>query len=760
MQSLEPDDPSTVGPYRLVARLGAGGMGRVYLARSAGGRTVAVKVVRAELAGDPEFRARFRREVAAAQSVDGAYTAPVVDADRDSGTPWLATAYVLGPTLAEAVAEHGPMPEGTVRALGAVLAEALQAVHAAGLVHRDLKPSNVLLTADGPRVIDFGIARALDGSGATTTGVVVGSPGFMSPEQASGRKVGPAGDVFSLGSVLCFAATGLGPFSETASAAELLYRVVHAEPDLSRVPQPLLATVSACLAKDPAARPTPAQLLSLLAPEGAAVALRGAWLPAELSAGIARHAARVMELETPPPRFGASAEAAGTAGTGAENASAATPVAGSAETVLVGAGPAAASGAVGAAAEPTAPSRRRLLLGGLSAVGVVAIGGAAYALSRGGGTPTPAPKRSASPSPTTTPTPTRPPGVAPEPLWTYQVSRTIASPPLFVDGHLLVADNDLTALDLHSGKPAWTGPTIGPGLVQRPMYLGGGLLLMIDDNQDIAAVDPVTGAQRWTIPTPLQFGFNTLLGANDRTVFVAGEQYALDAKGQPVIVLGSDQSVIVALDTQSRKVRWVQHRRSPNGYDVMGLATAKYVIYTNDTNNVVVRDQGTGTQVWSQDYGDPKWTMTELPLLGGDTVFLPGPQLLGYGVDKGDQRLKLSGSTDHSYQSLTYADGVVYGTLGDDTAVAVDVRSGTKVWSTPIVADILPSALLVVGRTVFCPVLASSGDGNALAALDRATGKVLWTFQDGGADDTWWLETDGTVLYAAHGERVYALPAR
>jgi outer membrane protein assembly factor BamB len=291
------------------------------------------------------------------------------------------------------------------------------------------------------------------------------------------------------------------------------------------------------------------------------------------------------------------------------------------------------------------------------------------------------------------------------------------------------------------------------------MFLGGGLLVFIDDNQDLAAVDPATGAQRWTLPTPPQFGFTALLGANDQGVFVGGTQYPLDASGHPIIGGSNDQSVVVGLDTQTRKVRWVQHRRSALGYDVMGFSTAKYVVYTNDTNNVVVRDQGTGTQVWSQDYGDPKWTSTELPLLGGDTLFLPGPQLLGFGLDKGDQRLKLTAPTNRSYQSLASADGVVYATLGDDTALAVDARSGTKLWSTPIVTDILPTPMLVVGGTVFCPVLASNGDATGVTALDRATGKALWTFQDGSSDQ-WWLETDGTVLYAAHGERVYALPAR
>src|SRR5215470_7724915 len=206
LEELRADDPPQIGPYQLLARLGAGGMGQVFLGRSPGGRLVAVKVIRAELAGDPGFRARFAREVASARMVSGVFTAPVVDADPSAPLPWLVTGYVNGLSLAEAVAGHGALPVASVLALAAGLAEGLGAVHAAGVVHRDLKPSNVLLAADGPRVIDFGISRAVDATHLTSAGMVVGSPGFMSPEQAEGNPVGPASDVFSLGAVLVFAA--------------------------------------------------------------------------------------------------------------------------------------------------------------------------------------------------------------------------------------------------------------------------------------------------------------------------------------------------------------------------------------------------------------------------------------------------------------------------------------------------------------------------------------------------------------------------
>src|SRR6059058_2091813 len=258
---LAPGDPETIGPYRLRGRLGAGGMGRVYLGLSPGGRAVAVKVIRADLAQDAEFLARFRREVAVARTVSGLFTAPVIDADVDGPVPWLATAYVPGPSLADAVSEHGPLPAASVLALARGLAEALSAIHAAGVVHRDLKPANVLLAGDGPRVIDFGISRAGEATALTHAGLVVGSPGFMSPEQAEGREVGPASDVFSLGAVLAFASTGQGPFGSGSTPA-LVYRVVHNRPDLDLVPAGIRAVVERCLAKDPGARPTAAALLA------------------------------------------------------------------------------------------------------------------------------------------------------------------------------------------------------------------------------------------------------------------------------------------------------------------------------------------------------------------------------------------------------------------------------------------------------------------------------------------------------------------
>ncbi|MGC0384301.1 protein kinase domain-containing protein [Streptomyces sp. SAI-129] len=268
MSALEPDDPRSVGEYRLLSRLGAGGMGRVFLGRSPGGRLVAVKVVHAELLRRPEFRDRFRREVQAARMVSGAFTAPVVDADPDAPLPWLVTSYIAGPSLEQAVAERGPFEPQAVIALAAGLAEALVSIHAAHLVHRDLKPSNVLLAEDGPRVIDFGIVRSVDADSLTGTGHMAGSPGFMSPEQVNGDEVTWASDVFCLGAVLAFAATGAGPFGAGPTPA-LLYRVVHNAPDVDAVPDPALRSLIAdCLAKDPAHRPAPREILARIGPLG------------------------------------------------------------------------------------------------------------------------------------------------------------------------------------------------------------------------------------------------------------------------------------------------------------------------------------------------------------------------------------------------------------------------------------------------------------------------------------------------------------
>ncbi|MGY5104169.1 serine/threonine-protein kinase, partial [Streptomyces sp. 900105245] len=308
MEKLGPGDPQRIGAYRLLARLGAGGMGNVYLARSDRGRTVAVKLVREELAEQEEFRARFRQEVQAARRVGGYWTAPVLDADTEAAVPWVATGYVAGPSLQQVVGhDHGALPERSVRILAAGLAHALKDIHAAGIVHRDLKPSNVLVTIDGPRVIDFGIARALEtttagGEGLTRTGSLVGSPGFMAPEQVRGDRITPACDVFCLGSVLAYAATGTLPFGTANSGVHaLMFRIAQEEPDLDGVPEGIADLVRDCLRKDPGARPTLDAILERTGAEDTVAGgrSRDPWLPGSLVAQLGRHAVRLLEAEDP-----------------------------------------------------------------------------------------------------------------------------------------------------------------------------------------------------------------------------------------------------------------------------------------------------------------------------------------------------------------------------------------------------------------------------------------------------------------------------
>ncbi|MET9544660.1 serine/threonine-protein kinase [Streptomyces sp. NPDC006627] len=311
VKALGDGDPAHIGAYRLLGVLGEGGMGRVYMGRSEGGRTVALKVVRSEIAQVPDFRRRFAREVDAARRVAGPWTAAVLDADVEAVVPWVATQYIPGPDLHTVVAQDfAPLPERSVRFLACRLALALQAVHGGGLIHRDLKPSNILVTVDGPRVIDFGIARALDALDATAaepavtrTGMVIGSPGFMSPEQARGRELTPASDVFCLGSVLVYAATGRQPFGAGGNGglAAQLFSVAEDEPDLSGVPSSLVDLVRECLAKDPRQRPTPGQIA-----EHTEDGSTEPWLPGEVLAQLARRTAELLDYDPAPAASAAS----------------------------------------------------------------------------------------------------------------------------------------------------------------------------------------------------------------------------------------------------------------------------------------------------------------------------------------------------------------------------------------------------------------------------------------------------------------------
>ncbi|WEV27866.1 protein kinase [Streptomyces sp. 71268] len=317
MKPLEAGDPRSVGGYELLGRLGSGGMGVVFLGRAVTGHIAALKVARAELADDQGFRRRFAREVDAARRVDARFTAAVLDADPHAPRPWLATEYIAGVPITQAVADRGPLPEDALRALLAGTARALEAIHAVGLTHRDLKPSNVLLADDGPRVIDFGIVRSTEHTQITRTGELSGSPGYMAPEQLRGDAVGPHTDVYALGATLVYAATGRGPYGE-GDVFAMVYRTVEQDPDLSGVPAALRPTLARCLAKDPAERPTVARLRAEFAVPDTVHERR--WLPSDISAtlalapparpappGAARPAAPAPAATPPAPGFGPAA---------------------------------------------------------------------------------------------------------------------------------------------------------------------------------------------------------------------------------------------------------------------------------------------------------------------------------------------------------------------------------------------------------------------------------------------------------------------
>ncbi|WP_432131354.1 protein kinase domain-containing protein [Streptomyces tendae] len=767
METLQSDDPRELGSYRLLRRLGAGGMGRVYLARSPGGRTVAVKVVRPDLAADHDFRERFRHEVEIAKAVSGRFTAPVADADPDAPLPWLATSYVLGPDLTDVVAVHGALPERTVRALAAGLAAALRDIHAAGLVHRDLKPSNVLLAADGPRLIDFGIARAVDGSRMTQTGVVVGSPGYMSPEQAMGKDVGVAGDVFSLGSVLAFAATGRGAFGDgTTSHAGMLYQVVHGEPDLTDVPPSLLGLVRACLMKDPAQRPAPGEIVAALAGQGIDAALHD-WLPSAVASTIATHAAGILDLEAPgTPRTAPQPEHRPATGFGP----APTMLDGASSTGMPAHGtapggtPVPAYGTplpgtvrVGQAAQPApARSRRRVLgiaLGGAAAV-AVAGGGIAWALTSDDASDdakgTPGTGTSADPADDDFTTP--PAGVAPQPLWHKSAGKDSTSPrvPLLAhDGLLLVSGDPLVAYDVRTGEARWTEAGICRPGAQLLFHNGKVFLADGDYEGALVAYDVKTGEEAWRSRLGKQLSVEDTIAIDDKNVYVTATDYGQSKSATEY------RTAVAAVSHTTGKKTWIQHRDwGTKDYDVQGTASGKYLVYADSNLNLTVRDTATGGQVWTRKIGD-EWFWQ--PTVANGLVFLPGDELKAVDVEKGSTAWTLDPAGRRGFDNPTVVDGVLYVSDHDDGVWAVNVRTGKRNWLCDELDVDGPESFRRVGSTLYG---ASGAVDGGIVALETRTGKLRWTYTDSKAvGEPWQVALAGNRLLATHGHEIYALPA-
>ena len=703
MEPLEADDPRQAGPYTLLGRLGAGGMGAVYLGRSAGGRTVAVKLVKREFAADEDFRARFRREVEAARAVSGAFTASVVDADTEAAMPWLATTFVPGVPLSAAVRKHGGFGEPVLRALGVGLAEALQEIHRAGVIHRDLKPANVMLAADGPHVIDFGISRAVEGTALTSTGFVVGSPGFLSPEQAMGNQVVPATDVFALGATLAFAANGNGPFGDGPTPA-LLYRVVSQEPDLSAVPDSLREAVRACLAKDPAHRPTPAQLVSALSEN--APAFTGGWLPPAVLADIAgansvltgvaaQQAAPTAPatLETAPPQgfgpptpppFAPPQYPPQAQQQGPQQGQQGYPPAPSLPPGYPPAYPGPQQGQAaypgpqqgqqqgqpqqGLGGAPTRPlppkgsglSRRGLL--GLVGGGVVVIGGAATAFALGGGSkpkpgPAPSPSSTGGPSPTGSATPAPSPSTAPTggaPVGPADAPGTLAGP---------------------VAKPLWT-KVLNDTVYDLGVSNGTVVAVCTNSTQGLKTSD---GTSRWPGSADVQSGTISTLP------LLVGDT------GYLVGITSEGTTVLLVVDLASGDTKWSLTFQQ-NGWELQGaygIVGSTLLITANTTQGVGVNG------LWAVDINTHQTLYTKTGSYIG-SLLVPS-----------------SGSTVVSLNEVG----------NNGVASGIDAATGARTWSvTPASATFGgPGGTdgCLVGNVFYT-------GGNEVNAYDVATGHAAW----------------------------------
>ncbi|MFE9647686.1 PQQ-binding-like beta-propeller repeat protein [Streptomyces sp. NPDC006365] len=756
MEPLGRDDPEELGPYRLLARLGAGGMGQVYLATSSYGRAVAVKVIRPEKLADRTFRIRFRREVAAAQAVGGRYTVPLVDADPDAATPWLATPYIPGPTLEEAVAEHGPLPVPSVLALGACAAEALLDVHSAGLVHRDLKPSNVLLAADGPRVIDFGIVRANDGYDLTNAGTIFGSLEYMCPEQATGAPAGPAGDIFSLGSVLTYAASGHAPFIGSA-AATLLYQVVHDAPDLTGVPRPLDEIISQCLPKDPRLRITPDRLYAACAPVGVEQTLRRGWLPAPVASSIARRTAALTALDIPSrtPSRHRVAISAGDNGPGSRpygrygtpSTPAAPPAAHSYDAGHVSEAPAiprprepepAASPARRQAPSRRGLSRRAILAA--SAGATAAVVSTALLITR-----EPKPDGQA----------VEPLGPAPRPLWTYRSDPLLQTPAVFKGGTALVKTRpgNMVALDLKDGtRPKWVYRGISQS--PTPVVFAQGAAVALGEGSTVIGVDPDKGTERFTFDFGTDYRFDTLFGkVSDRDIVVFGLRLQRQSDKQGV---ATSTNTVFGIDIEAGQALITPISPEDVGIPLEPVVFPGNFIYADGFRNVTARNTSGGDSVrWRHPVGyDLRPGLAVL----GRTVFAVGRELQALHLATGRLRWNVRAERGQ-FASLGVAGNTVYATGTDPSGVyAYNAANGSERWFCPTPRLNTDHPIVAGPREVYVPAFRNN---NGFYAIDAARGRLLWNFTDGvetGVHD-WQLASDGAGhLVAHHYDRTYGVP--
>ncbi|MBL1087219.1 PQQ-binding-like beta-propeller repeat protein [Streptomyces actinomycinicus] len=776
MQSLRATDPRHIGPYEVTHRLGAGGMGEVYLGRSRRGLRVAVKVVRAEHAEDRTFRARFRHEVRAAQTVGGAgtYTARVVDADTEAERPWMATEFVSGPNLRDAVLDHGALPEPAVRVLAAALGEALGAIHARGLVHRDLKPSNILLGEDGPRVIDFGIVRALEATSLTRTGAVVGSVGYVSPEQIrNGGQVGPPSDVFSLGAVLAYASAGREPFGEGQDSVVLL-RILTRDFDLSGVPEYVRPLVTACLREDPLERPVPAEVVAGagFTPDTLRTGLRPGWYgpaatpgtaPADRPSGVeyfapppAPEAESVPEsVPAPPPAPAASA------------GSTPTPVQASST------GPAlATAGSAGSTSTPAQASSTGPALATAGSAGSTST--PAQASSTG---PAPAPAASADPAPgavsstgsasTPAPVPSATPAPASGAEGTVPVVRRLGA----------VAPGRRRLLQAFAGGAvAVAGAGAGAWLWQRGTGSEG-----ISGSYQMPGEAPGTGKTP-AVARPAVLRWQYDLGGIGG---LDGACCALSPDGS-VVYAGTSDGALHAISRNGSR-RW-KVRLGDDVSTPVATADGVYCVVGSDADEVrrLTAVSLSGSPRWTRTLGDRGYAVPVL--LGVDLLVSVG------GTDAGGLRSYASdGSTKWTAKTpagptgtpLVSGDAIYTGSFGD-ALLALDARDGSRTWQVAAGTDV--RAVALAGGTLIADTAGVRQgfrvtDGRrlwrreayaaAMTAGDRASavgtdsrsvyavravdGSVAWTYTvaDDQADPR--AVTAGDTVYARAGDRVWAL---
>jgi hypothetical protein len=725
-----------VGRYRVLGKLGEGGMGRVWLGCGPDGRLVAVKQVHAQFAMDPGFRARFRREVDASRAVSGAYTASVVDADPEAEVPWLASVFVPGPSLRQTLDSAGPLPEEAVLRLAAGLAAGLADIHRAGLVHRDVKPSNVLLAPDGPRVIDFGIARAADGEGGrgqlTRSGWLVGSPGFVSPEQAEGRELAPASDVFSLGSVLAAACAGNSPFAGS-STVRTLSNIVQGEPDLGRVPGRLLLIVQACLAKDPAARPTPAEVLAMAGPQPPAAE---PW-PEAVRQQIAVQRDWLAWLSGPSHGAPAWSVAEG-------------------RTDVVGAqawsGP--VGGGWGPQPPPVAapmPNRRKFLwIAGIGA-GVAAVAGGAVAVALAGNSHA----DQAGESPTSAPVPK-----GPAPTWSRAVATHYAGG-LGLMGDVLVRWDRKTAqaFDAATGAPRWT--------IGRPDGVSEGTLF---DWFGVHGSSLIGQAYMAETATFVLFA----IGPD-------GKQQLRHDNGdnnlREVLGLYAESTAVLAIEKAGGPdeivaITWpdcVEMWRRPIKSADRVAAIVGQTCYLQDDTDTVCLDQS-GTQRWATP-NTCTGTDPRSIAIAGDVLAIAGDQLVVLNPTTGVPRkmalgagFRIMGVGVSGIMTLVVGQRTQTGSGEyNDTVWGIDQSLGTKRWGTRMPFS-LGEGLTTSGNWVFVPTVDSGSTPPAgFLVLNGDTGAIAWAGPGGSTTDWDFCATDdpddagsNIMVYAASDTTVYA----